>query len=531
MKKHSLYLFLLLAIFGGVLSGARFGDKPVVHALNDRQASPVPRAQKFDFRRYAISSSVRYPLRNGLKFKSVVRSQDVNALDQLVESAWYQPRMTSGMGSAREWIQGLQKKGPPQGPYKVLMVKSEGSAPGFIVKDARGEKYLLKFDNPGNMGLESATNFVVNRLFWALGYNVPEDYAISLSRSELSAEEATGINAEKIDETFLIAGAPLRNANRLIASLFLEGKILGYASQQGRRKDDLNDKIDHENLRALRALNVFSAWLHMTSFRSDNWLDVYEGQEGSGYVRHYLLDFSEAFGLHAFNYSNNWEGHEHLFSWGDSVAAIAKLGIPVREFEKTSANVMAPLDFFSADLFEPAEWKPYFPYIPFEHAIRDDNYWAAKQIARVKQSDLETLFQASGHENQEEARFLIEQLMLRGEKLIRHCFSAVTPVEGSLVGGDLKLEDQWARHSSVQQSSHYAIAYRDAAGESIASAHTVQSDAASFTIPLPDSLLQQANGYLVIEVRKQEVNQVPAPPATFHISKKSGTLQLIGVLH
>ena len=70
--------------------------------------------------------------------------------------------------------------GPPETPITVVQAKVGGGNPGFIIADARGVKYLAKFDPPEFPGIETTTAQVVNRLFWGFGYNVPEDYLVFL---------------------------------------------------------------------------------------------------------------------------------------------------------------------------------------------------------------------------------------------------------------------------------------------------------------------------------------------------------------
>ena len=70
--------------------------------------------------------------------------------------------------------------------------QGSGCDAGFQVKDSKGDKFLIKFDLPDSSDLSTSAGVIVGRLFWAAGYNVPDD-AIAYFRAEdlLIAADAT----------------------------------------------------------------------------------------------------------------------------------------------------------------------------------------------------------------------------------------------------------------------------------------------------------------------------------------------------
>ena len=516
---------------GSLLHAAEFYEQTVVSELGDSKASPVPEAKEFNYREYAIASSARYPLIEDLKFTEPVRSMDVNALDEIVTSAWYTPRLTAGIRDAKEWIKGLEKIGMPQAPYEVIKIKSEGSAPGFIIRDKRGVKYLIKFDDSLNPGLETTANFVLNRLFWGFGYYVPEDYIVEISREDLRIGTGSKVADSKIDKVFLEAGTSLDKPGRVTASLFLEGKVLGYAPQKGVRKDDLNDKIPHENLRALRGLRLLSAWVHDTGFRSDRWLDVYVGEPGQGHVIHYLLDFGEVFGVHAMNWEDQWESHEYFFSWSETIKKIFGFGVKVEDFEKLPKGEVDPLTLFSVDLFDPERWETIYPYMPFCKALPDDDYWAAKMIAMINEEDLRVLFQEAKHPADEEVDVLIKELMSRKEKSLRYAFSEVTPLEGHVEGSELILEDQATKYLNDVQENRYVVSFQNKKGKRLVEDQEIEVMGPNFYLTLAEDVLIKSKGYLKVLIQKRLDEKKKSQAAEFHIGTEELSPKLIGVLH
>jgi hypothetical protein len=92
--------------------------------------------------------------------------------------------------SNEELVRGPAQVGPPQLPLQVLKAKPEGN-PASSSPTRDGHKYIVKFDPPEFPGIETTTSFVVNRLFWSFGYNVPEDFTFYVQRADLqSAPEA-----------------------------------------------------------------------------------------------------------------------------------------------------------------------------------------------------------------------------------------------------------------------------------------------------------------------------------------------------
>ena len=63
----------------------------------------------------------------------------------------------------------------------MISAKNDGVMPGFTVRDSAGQVWFVKFDPPGHPAMATGTEVVVARLFWALGYHVPEDHLATLS--------------------------------------------------------------------------------------------------------------------------------------------------------------------------------------------------------------------------------------------------------------------------------------------------------------------------------------------------------------
>ncbi len=522
-----LFLLAFTLLSAGCAHGYRFKETAPAAEAGDRNPSPVPqKSGDFDFVEYSVAASLRYPVDSHLDTRRVPRSRDVNSMDEVPGSSWFTPRLGNKEITPAELVKGPEKQGPPQTPFTIIKAKTSGNSPGFIIRDSRGLKYLIKFDRPELADLESTVNYVVNRVFWGFGYNVTEDYIVNFSEEDAKAGE--GIEQEKVDEVYLYSHRGEGGRFRAVASLFLQGEILGPISPKGTRKGDANDTIAHENRRVLRGMRMFSAFLNNSGFRSDNSMDVYEGQPGQGHTVHYLLDFGENFGVHGAGKSRMWDGFEHFFSLRDSSRKFAGLGFPVQKWERAVYDSNDPNSTFEAEMFEPGKWKETTPFLPMTYSRPDDDYWAAKIISALEPAHLDALFESAAHPDSAYVQKVREVLEKRREKTIRYAFSRVSPLEVSSFGnGKLSLKDLGVRHGLG--GAFYRVNFLKANGRKAAPEIKVEGGK-EIEIPFSDALTA-AGGYLRIEVTAMRSGK-PAPRAAqFHVRGSGSEARLAGVLH
>lgn len=522
--KSRIPFFLTVLLTASLLQGCsrnyQFLNREPVSDADDRKASAVPGKTDFEFVEYAVSSSVRYPLVRAMDPRRSPRSLDVNSMDQVPASSWFTPRLGYSEISADKLINGLQDKGAPQAPLTIVKAKSSGNSPGFVVKDSRGIKYLLKFDRTDYPDIETTGHFVGSRLFWGFGYNVPEDYVYSYSPADATADK--GIDQEQIDKVLLLSHMNEDGKYRCVASRFLDGTILGPIPQRGTRSKDSNDLIPHENRRTLRALRMFCAWLGNSGVRSDNTLDVYTGEAGSGHTVHYMLDFGEIFGAHGVEKGRNWDGYEHFFSLADTGKTFATLGIPQKKWENFKLEDGDFVGTFEAETFQPGKWKETTQFLPIRSSLADDDYWAAKIIAAVKPEHLRALLDKAGHPDKDYPGKILEVLEKRREKVIRHAYSRVSSIEmQSLDHGTLELKDIGKEFLG---NAEYRVKFLNKTGKSVAGA------AQSLSIPVADAL-KSAKGYLIVEVTAVRGGKRAPRAAQFHIRENEGAPAVVGVVH
>ncbi len=512
----------------------RFTDSAPVTDSNDDKPIDIPRSSDFDMEEYVFEILVKNPAVNAMNVSSVKEAGDVNSMDHVPASSWYEPRLGYRQISPEELLRGPKVVGPPVAPLTVVKAKTAGGNPGFIIKDSRGKLYLMKFDPPEFPAIETTTALIVNRLFWGFGYNVPEDYLYFFKPEELSVEKDGAITRENVDIVLSKVAPPLNGYYRSTVSYFIQGKILGPLSQIGLRKDDGNDKIKHENRRVLRALKVFGAFTNHSDMRIDNSLDVYVGEEGKGYVKHYLLDFGEAFGGHGAEHQRLWDGFNHVFSIKEIFKNIATIGLVVEDWENLRYTDWKSVGAFESEIYDPATWKETWPYEPIRVSRREDDYWAAKILGAITPEHLKLLINEARYPEEGAGEYMLKTLLERQAKTLQYFLYNVSPLEPrGMISNAIELEDVGKSILGNENTlTEYRIYYYDTNDKQIGNPITVKSDKSLFSIPLQKEIIVESKGYLRVEVQLLLNGRKNPPPAEFHfITNTESKPKLVGVAH
>ena len=319
-----------------------------------------------------------------------VRAQNINTIDEVPDSSWFTNRIYSKPVAPEELAKGPNTMdGPAPGRWAVIRGKGAGVAPGFTVRDEKGDVWFLSFDGRDNPVAPTAAVAVATRLFWALGYNQVESYLTTIRPENIVVDEAATIRAHgkrrrltraDVDEVLDRAAKNADGAYRVIAGRAVPGRTLGGFRYHGTRPDDPNDIVPHEHRRELRALQVFGAWTNLVDMKAGNTLDTLVTENGRGVVRHYLQDVGSTFGTGALAPRDGDEGHEYLYEGGATAARLLSLGLYVPRWQTLDYQEHPEIGKFEGDKFEPEEWKPRVPVAALRHARPDDTLWAALRV-------------------------------------------------------------------------------------------------------------------------------------------------------
>jgi hypothetical protein len=383
-----------------------------------------------------------------------IPAQGVNTLGEVPDSAWYTNRHYRRPMSLEELVRGAGDQRPPaqDAPWKIVAAKNEGVTPGFTIVDARGRRYVVKFDPQSNPEMASAADVISSKFFHALGYHVPENHIVRFERRQLAIGDrtmVTGRDGKKrpmtsadLDE--ILAKVPRRadGSYRAMASLYLEGKPLGPFRYHGARSDDPNDTVPHEHRRELRGLRVFAAWLNHDDSRAINTLDMLVRENGVSFIRHYLIDFGSTLGSASTGANSPRSGNAHLFNWRSAAAQMLSLGLYIPRWERARYPDLPAVGRFESAVFDPEKWVPEYPNPAFENMNPDDAFWAARQVMAFSDEQIRAIVAAGQYSDPAAGEWVVRTLIARRDKIGKAFYNRVLPLDRFAVrDGRLEFED------------------------------------------------------------------------------------------
>ena len=368
---------------------------------------------------------------------------NVNALDEVPDSSWFTNRIGRFPMTPEQIATGPCEEAPldPAGPWTVTGAKPNGANPGFFIKDQAGRRYLLKYDGVVQGPRATAADVLVSKLYYAAGYFAPCNQVVFFDRSILRIDpKAEGENAagheEPLSEAHLdtIFAKAMRLGDgryRASASRFLDGVPLGPWRYQGKRKDDPNDVVRHEDRRELRGARVLAAWVNHFDAREQNTMATWmETIDGRGHVRHYYLDFGDCLG-------SIWEppmlgrriGHSSYFDPAHVAADFVTLGLIERPWDRARFGPSGTvLGYFDVQSFDPDRYHTGYPNPAFARMREADGAWMARIISQLDDQRLQAAISTARLGDPSLEHLLLEVLAGRRDILLRRYLGRLSPL-------------------------------------------------------------------------------------------------------
>ncbi len=483
-RRTGVVVICLAILFSGKGQAQELRDAPVVWHENDRMDIELPEERDPNIPRDMVETSIFRPMGRLFDPAHLVRrvgtifggdaaapAANVNSLDEVPNSTWFTNRIGLFPVTPEEAATGLLTGPAPStaGPWTVVAAKTEGVTPGFTIMDAAGDRYLVKFDPPGYPGMTIAAGVIAGRILHAAGYNVPEDMGVTFRRDDLILGEnveldlsdgtSRSMTEEDLDEILESVAVLPDGSHPALASKFLNGIPVGPFDWRGTRKDDPNDRIDHEDRRELRGLRMFSGWLCHSDTKQGNTLDMYVEEDGRRFLRHHVIDFASSLGAGA-------KGpaaiacSEFSFDFVATLRRALSLGFyqdPWRRIERPER--IDEIGYLESEIFEPMAFKPYWPNTAFAHLTDRDGYWAAKIISAFTDAHIEAIVAEGGYSDPRAARWMSRMLGERRDKIVRFWFDRVPPLDFFVNdGGLLRYHDLGAERGIYPgRSSRYRV--------------------------------------------------------------------------
>jgi hypothetical protein len=411
-----------------------YDDDPIQDDPEGQDASaaaPIKLSEQYDFVENSFLNAGDHADR---------RAVNVNTVDEVPNSSWYTRRLgTSEVLSVNDVLRGPYRgQGPQPGTWTVVDAKSEGISPGLTARDSTGTRYFVKFDPPSNPEMATGAEVISTHLFWALGFNVPENYLAYMRREELHIAPQATIRDEQgrrrpmvdadLDVVFSKAARAADGRYRIIASKALEGQDLGPFKYYGTRPDDPNDIHAHEHRRELRGLRVFAAWLNHDDSRAINTRDFLQKASNGSRLRHYLIDFGSTLGSGSTRAQGTRAGNEYIWEARPTVISMLTLGFYVRPWLKVHYPDLPAVGRFEANYFNPEHWKPEYPNAAFDNSRPDDLFWGARCVMAVSNDAILAVAHAAQFSDPEATSYVAQTIITRRDKIGQLWLNGVLPV-------------------------------------------------------------------------------------------------------
>ena len=390
-----------------------------------------------------LDDAVAGEVSRGLSVRRAVGEQhealNLTPFDDVVPSAWFTHRNPARRMTTDEIRVGPTAGSGPDttGVLEIISAKVQGVSPGFNIQDAKGDRYVVKFDPKGFLHMSSAAGVISNRLMFAAGYHVPEDFVFVFSKSKLRVAEGATIRGQDFEErplTLDVALDVLALTDSLpdgrymaVTSKFVPGPPKGPFFFDGVREDDPNDHYHHEYRRELRGLYVVSSWINHVDMR---WMNTMDAYVPPGYLRHYLIDFAASLGSGTTRPHEPREGMEYNVGLWAGLGRVLTLGFYQVGWENMTWEVIDPtIGWLEVESFDPAAWKPNWPNRAFQLATDRDGYWGAKLVASFSNEQIRAAVDAGRLPTRHASDTLASILMVRRDLVVEHWYGKVTPLE------------------------------------------------------------------------------------------------------
>ena len=531
-------VFMLAFSFSIFAAPKFYPDDPLLVEPDSQDASG---AQPFDINLiYDISENLF--TKPGDKTPNV-RAQNINTIDEVPNSSWYTNRENLTPEIVAKAVD--TSTGPAPGKWIVVASKSDGVSPGFTIKDANDVRWFIKFDPPDYRSMATGTEVAVSKLFWALGFHVPEYHISRLVPDDLEIGEGTSIRLPTgkkramklgdIHKLLKLAEKDPDGSYRIIASKALDGKILGGFRFYGTRPDDPNDIYPHEHRRELRGYSLFAAWLNHVDLKSNQSMDTLIEQDGKSVVKHHLLDFSSCLGSGSNRPRVPWEGYERLYEGGGNIGKnVVSLGFriaPWRTVDLYESSSVGKMTFDNTE-WDPEAWVPRVSMASLLRARPDDKFWAARKLMGISDEMIRAAIETGQFDDPEGAEFLTTALIQRRNQIGKVYLPAVNPVVDPVLSDDgtLKFANAAVEAGVAKAPANYTVTWHRFDNSTGTATHIGSSGNSATQVKAPANLPNDDGTYLKLEINAQD----PAyptweQPVHVYFHRTGGAWKLVGL--
>jgi len=464
---------------------------PLLEDTDQRPFAPMPAPYESPFAWDAANQTIFRPISRFFAVDPAGPAVDVNALDEVPNSSWFVNRIGIRLMTPADVTRGscddkVLDPEAPDGSWIIDHGKDNGANPGFRVNIPGLGKFMLKTDPKEEPDRATGATAIAARVYHAVGYFAPCDVVVYFRPSLLKLKPGLQItNNQGVTKRFneQALAAILNSAShrdglvRMVASKWLPGQTLGPYTYDGKRDDDPNDIISHEDRRELRGAKIVAAWLNHFDAREQNTMDVFlpvdpAHKDGPGHVVHYIIDMGDCFGsAWTADKISRRLGSAYLLDVPYLVEDFLTLGAIERPWER-ARRTGGVFNYFSARDFDPALWRNEYPNPAFSRMTEADGAWATRLIARFDDEFVAALVSV-GKYDAKSSRYLTETLIARRDIILRRYLTRLSPIadlrvaEDSLLGVDLARRTRVVPNEPALRASLYRTDRYVSAGSAV----------------------------------------------------------------
>lgn len=443
-RRHWLLFLTLPLVVSCSQHLRRFRNEPPLWLDPDQATIPEEPAKYYSgIRGDAVDKLVLRPLTQLFRVNAPREAKNVNSIDEVPNSSWFQNRIgwfdISAERAAKAECGDIPQLSEEQGRWTVASAKPDGANPGFFIKAPDGYRYLLKFDGHSQPLRATTADVVGSKLYWAIGYHSVCNEIVYFDPKNLDVDpEATTetklgqkrpLTAEDVN-TVLSKAFRLKDGRvRASASRFVPGKPLGPFKYQGRRQDDPNDVIAHEDRRELRAAHLPAAWLNHIDAREQNTFDVLIEEGQRRYIRHYKIDWGDALGIgwdpdrlarrFGYSYAVDFE------QMGEDFFTLGLLDRPWNRIQRTKVHIFG---YYNVEDFVPSEWRGVYPIPAFQRRTPRDISWMLRILSRISDQHVRAIVREAKLPDVRQEEYLVQTLIGRRDKFFSEYFRMYVPL-------------------------------------------------------------------------------------------------------
>jgi hypothetical protein len=529
----------LSALRTGAQAPRFYPDDPIAvdddMSLDASKVEPIEDSNGYDF---VVNTFVR----PGVKHD--VRAGNVNTIDEVPDSSWFTNRIGKG-GLSREDV----VRGPDTVPtisldgWQVSQGKSTGVQPGFRMTSPAGQTYQIEFDPIANPEMATGAEIIGTAFYYALGYHAVDVYLAELDPAQIAIAPTARIFDPQLGERRRMSrrdvNAVLRRSPKLpngryrvLVSRFADGKPLGNFRYYGRRPDDPNDLVPHEDRRELRGARVFGAWLNHDDSRGVNSLDMLHTDGARRFVKHYMFDFGSIAGSGTVFAQRHRAGNEYIVEWKPGWLTLATFGVYTRPWMHIHyPDVPASVGRFEAQAFDPVRWRPEYPNPAFDNMRVDDAFWAARLVARFSAADIRAVVEKARYSDPRATDYLTATLVERRRRVLSAWLTPVNPLVDFALDQDgaLTFANAAVTAGVATSAQRYRLRWSRFDNATGALTDTVETEAIEARAAAPGSLLASA-AFLQVEVAAEHAQHPAwAQPVVLHFRREGTRWILVGL--